>query len=70
MPLNQLMRYPDIVPMIPGTGVQFLDFGFNIGKDTPVPRGGDVLRMELGSSAVQIGSAGARTALHYLDQCG
>ena len=27
--------------------------------------GGDVLRMELGSSAVQIGSAGARTALHY-----
>ncbi len=38
MPLNQLMRYPDIVPMIPGTGVQFLDFGFDIGKDTPVPR--------------------------------
>ena len=29
--------------------------------------GGDVLRMELGSSAVQIGSAGARTALHYAE---
>ena len=26
--------------------------------------GGDVLRMELGSSAVHLGSAGARTALH------
>lgn len=29
--------------------------------------GGDVLRMELGSSAVQIGSAGTRTALHYAE---
>lgn len=29
--------------------------------------GGDVLRMELGSSAVQIGSVGARTALHYAE---
>lgn len=29
--------------------------------------GGDVLRIELGSSAVQIGSAGARTALHYAE---
>ena len=29
--------------------------------------GGGVLRMELGSSAVQIGSAGARTALHYAE---
>lgn len=29
--------------------------------------GSDVLRMELGSSAAQIGSAGARTALHYAE---
>ena len=38
MPLNQLIRYPDIVPLIPGTGVQFLDFGFRIEKNTPVPQ--------------------------------
>lgn len=29
--------------------------------------GGDVLRMELGASAVHVGSAGARTALHYAE---
>ncbi|MEP7299990.1 MAG: virulence factor SrfB [Caldimonas sp.] len=43
MPLNQLLRYPDIVPLIPGTGVQFLDFGFGIEKNTPVPQEWGVL---------------------------
>jgi hypothetical protein len=38
MALNELMRFPEVVPLIPGTGVQFLDFGFSIHKHTPVPR--------------------------------
>ena len=38
MALNELMRFPEVVPLIPGTGVQFLDFGFSIHKHTPVPK--------------------------------
>jgi hypothetical protein len=38
MALNELMRFPEVVPLIPGTGVQFLDFGFSIDKHSPVPR--------------------------------
>lgn len=38
MALNELMQFPEVVPLIPGTGVQFLDFGFSIDKNTPVPR--------------------------------
>jgi hypothetical protein len=38
MALNELMRFPDVVPLIPGTGVQFLDLGFSIGKQPEVPR--------------------------------
>ncbi|OUL98853.1 virulence factor SrfB [Variovorax sp. JS1663] len=38
MALNELMHFPEVVPLIPGSGVQFLDFGFSIDKQTPVPR--------------------------------
>ncbi|KQP11873.1 virulence factor SrfB [Pseudorhodoferax sp. Leaf267] len=38
MALNELMRFPEVVPLIPGTGVQFLDFGFSIDKHTPAPK--------------------------------
>lgn len=38
MALNELLQFPPVVPMIPGTGVQFLDFGFSIEKQTPVPK--------------------------------
>lgn len=38
MALNELMRFPDVVPLIPGTGVQFLDFGFSIEKQSDVPK--------------------------------
>lgn len=37
MALNELMEFPKVVPLIPGSGVQFLDFGFSIGKQSPVP---------------------------------
>ena len=38
MALNELMRFPEVVPLIPGTGVQFLDFGFSIDKHSPAPK--------------------------------
>lgn len=38
MALNELLQFPKVVPLIPGTGVQFLDFGFSIEKHTPVPK--------------------------------
>jgi hypothetical protein len=38
MALNELMHFPEVVPLIPGTGVQFLDFGFSIDKTTDVPK--------------------------------
>ncbi|MEJ8849960.1 virulence factor SrfB [Variovorax rhizosphaerae] len=38
MALNELMHFPEVVPLIPGSGVQFLDFGFSIDKQTPVPK--------------------------------
>lgn len=38
MAFNELMKFHEVVPLIPGTGVQFLDFGFSIGKTTDVPR--------------------------------
>jgi len=38
MALNNLLRFHDVVPLIPGTGVQFLDFGFSIGKQSLAPR--------------------------------
>ena len=38
MALNELMRFPDVVPLIPGTGVQFLDFAFSIDKQSDVPK--------------------------------
>src|SRR5205085_2156022 len=38
MALNELMRFPEVVPLIPGSGVQFLDFGFSIDKQSDVPR--------------------------------
>lgn len=37
MALNELMRFPEVVPLIPGSGVQFLDFGFSIDKQANVP---------------------------------
>ena len=38
MALNELMQFPAVVPLIPGTGVQFLDFGFSIDKRSPAPQ--------------------------------
>lgn len=38
MPLNELTAFPNLVSVIPGSGVQFLDFGFALPKDAPVPR--------------------------------
>jgi hypothetical protein len=38
MALNELMHFPDVVPLIPGTGVQFLDFAFSIDKRSDVPK--------------------------------
>ena len=39
MALNELMHnLPDVVPLIPGSGVQFLDLGFSIDKQTDVPK--------------------------------
>ena len=39
MALNELMHnLPDVVPLIPGSGVQFLDLGFSVGKHSEVPR--------------------------------
>jgi hypothetical protein len=38
MALNQLLKLPRVVPLIPGTGVQFLDLGFSIDKQSPVPK--------------------------------
>src|SRR5215210_394922 len=38
MALNELLhKLPDVVPLIPGSGVQFLDFGFSIDKHGGVP---------------------------------
>ena len=37
MALNDLMGFPDIVPLIAGTGVQFLDFGFRVEKRAGLP---------------------------------
>lgn len=39
MALNELMHdLPDVVPLIPGSGVQFLDLGFTINKLSDVPQ--------------------------------
>lgn len=38
MPLNELTKFPNLVSVIPGSGIQFLDFGFSLPKDAPVPR--------------------------------
>jgi hypothetical protein len=38
MALNELMHCPEVVPLIPGSGVQFLDFGFSIDKNSDVPK--------------------------------
>lgn len=38
MPLNELTQFPNIVTVIPESGVQFLDFGFVVDKQTPVPK--------------------------------
>lgn len=38
MALNELMQFPAVVPLIPGTGVQFLDFGFSIDKQSSTPQ--------------------------------
>ncbi|MEZ5728038.1 MAG: virulence factor SrfB [Burkholderiaceae bacterium] len=35
--MSELVDFAEVVPLIPGTGVQFLDFGFSIDKATPVP---------------------------------
>ena len=35
MALHELPDFPEVVPMIMGTGVQFLDFGFSITKQSP-----------------------------------
>src|ERR1700736_4876588 len=32
------MQFPDIVPLIAGTGVQMLDFGFSVDKTSAVPK--------------------------------
>ncbi len=37
MALNELLKFDKIVPLIPGTGVQFVDFGFSIDKKSDVP---------------------------------
>jgi hypothetical protein len=38
MALNELMHdLPDVVPLIPGSGLQFLDLGFSIQKNSEVP---------------------------------
>lgn len=38
MPLADLPDYPDELTIIPKSGIQFLDFGFNLDKSVPVPR--------------------------------
>jgi len=35
MALNELLHFPKVVPLIPGTGVQFLDFGFSVEPGGP-----------------------------------
>lgn len=38
MALNELLhKLPEVVPLIPASGVQFLDFGFVIGKNSAIP---------------------------------
>ena len=36
MALNQLLKLPRVVPLIPGTGVQFLDLAFTIVHRLPM----------------------------------
>ena len=38
MALSVLVPFGDVVPVIPGTGIQFLDFGFNVDRNSPAPR--------------------------------
>lgn len=38
MPLNELTTFPNLVSIIPGSGIQFLDFGFALPKSSPAPR--------------------------------
>lgn len=37
MPLADLSSFPDVVPVIPDSGLQFLDFGITAGRDQPMP---------------------------------
>lgn len=37
MPVADLSSFPDIVPVIPDSGLQFLDFGVTVGRDQPMP---------------------------------
>lgn len=38
MALNELLKFDKVVPLIPRTGVQFLDFGFSLDKQSPAPK--------------------------------
>lgn len=38
MPLSKLVQFSQVVPLIPGSGIQMVDIGFSIDKNTPVPQ--------------------------------
>lgn len=85
MALNELMHnLPDVVPLIPGSGVQFLDLGFSIGKQSDVPKewgffdprttmNNDkvpqcVRRGDVDSGAVESYSVDVKAVLHMFDR--
>ena len=37
MPLADLSTFHDVVPIIPDSGLQFLDFGVTVARDQPMP---------------------------------
>src|SRR3546814_1309549 len=37
MALAELSSFPDIVPIIPDSGLQFLDFGITVSREQPMP---------------------------------
>src|SRR5690606_8026324 len=37
MALADLSSFPDIVPIIPDSGLQFLDFGITVSREQPMP---------------------------------
>lgn len=38
MPLSKLVQFSQVVPLIPGSGIQMIDIGLSVDKNTPVPQ--------------------------------